>query len=394
MVQRNLANWQRLWILTLVILTLATGMVAAKDQVDISRLQYTPLTSWPVAMPQTGDREVSILGEAVVSQDQMVSYIRSINPRPNINCSLEELVAAYYAEGELEGIRRDVALCQALKETGFFRYGNDVSPKQNNFCGLGATGNKVPGYSFVTPQRGVRAHIQHLVAYASMDMPKEALVDPRFEILVKQYPQYHGTAVVWSDLNGRWAVPGKNYGQEIIQLWREAQKVEYQDAALEMARVRVRKNPQDVALIARVAELAQKENLFEEALRSYDMILRLEKNNVSAMNSRAKIFVAWDKDYMALSEFDKALAVSPYNKVALLGKADVLQRDGEFKGALGCYDQLLRASADDALALYNRGCLLALTGKARKGYQDLLRAQELLPEQGEINWALRAFESK
>ncbi len=94
--------------------------------------------------------------------------------------------------------------------------------RQNNFCGLGATGNGAPGFSFFTPRRGVRAHIQHLLAYASTEMPSLPLVDPRFEILVTRYPQYHGAIRYWTGLNGRWAVPGTHYGQDILTIWHEA----------------------------------------------------------------------------------------------------------------------------------------------------------------------------
>lgn len=74
----------------------------------------------------------------------MVRFIRQRNANPKLNAPLEDVVQAYYDEAGREGIRPDVALCQALKETGYFAYGGDVSPEQNNFCGLGATGNGPP----------------------------------------------------------------------------------------------------------------------------------------------------------------------------------------------------------------------------------------------------------
>lgn len=62
---------------------------------------------------------------------------------------------------------------------------------------------------------GVTAHIQHLYAYAtSLDLPQgEYLIDPRFN-LVKR-----GIAPLWTDLNGRWAVPGTTYGQSILKIY-------------------------------------------------------------------------------------------------------------------------------------------------------------------------------
>ena len=86
----------------------------------------------------------TIMGPATIPARQMVHFIRQRNPHPKLNAPLEEVVQAYYDEAGREGIRPDVALCQALKETGYFAYGGDVSPEQNNFCGLGATGNGAP----------------------------------------------------------------------------------------------------------------------------------------------------------------------------------------------------------------------------------------------------------
>ena len=115
----------------------------------------------PKAKPET----VTIFGEPEATQAQMVHHIEKRNPKPLLNCTVRQIVQLYYEEAGLEGIRPDVALCQALKETGFFGYGGDVDWKQNNYCGLGATGNHEPGLKFETPQLGVRAHIQHLLAY-------------------------------------------------------------------------------------------------------------------------------------------------------------------------------------------------------------------------------------
>ena len=121
---------------------------------------------------------ISIMGPAEATQEQMISFIKKHNAKPKLTCSVEDIVNYYYQEAGREGIRPDVALCQAIKETGFFGYGGDVSPTQNNFCGLGATGNHEPGHSFATAQLGVRAHIQHLLAYTRVEKPSITIVAP------------------------------------------------------------------------------------------------------------------------------------------------------------------------------------------------------------------------
>ena len=144
-------------------------------------------------------------------------YLLSVNPNPDISVSPRELVSYYYEEGSREGIRPDVAFAQALKETGFFRYGGTVTPDQNNYCGLGTTSATVKGAYFPSAELGVRAHIQHLLAYASTRRPVEPVVDPRFDLVRQRYGSM--TLTRWEDLNGRWAVPGTTYGQSILSMW-------------------------------------------------------------------------------------------------------------------------------------------------------------------------------
>lgn len=158
----------------------------------------------------------SIMGNAIATQEQCVKYLLEINPHPQISVSPEELVRYYYEEAEKEGIRPDAAFAQALKETGYFNYGGTVTPDQNNYCGLGTTSTTVKGAYFTNARLGVRAHIQHLLAYSSVRPPRERIVDPRYSLVRSAYST--STIDTWQGLNGRWAVPGNNYGQEILQI--------------------------------------------------------------------------------------------------------------------------------------------------------------------------------
>ena len=172
-----------------------------------------------IEVPQTVSvYDTSIIGTPMATQEQCVRYLLNNNPNPNLPVSAEEIVSYYYEEGEREGIRPDVAFAQALKETGFFRYGGDVIPEQNNYCGLGTTGGGVKGEFFATPQMGVRAHIQHLLAYSSTRRPLTPIIDPRYDIVRQAYGER--TLGNWQDLNGRWAVPGRYYGQEILSMFK------------------------------------------------------------------------------------------------------------------------------------------------------------------------------
>ena len=201
--------------------TVSTERKSLKDRINSilhPEQQAKPRKEFGALAPVDFTNE-EILGQPMATQEQCVEYLLSNNPYPNITVTPEDLVAYYYEEGEREGVRPDVAFAQALKETGFFRYGGTVTPDQNNYCGLGTTSATVKGMYFPSAQIGVRAHIQHLLAYASTKKPAEEVVDPRYELVRDMYG--HQTLATWTDLNGRWAVPGYTYGQSIMSMFHQ-----------------------------------------------------------------------------------------------------------------------------------------------------------------------------
>lgn len=124
---------------------------------------------------------------------------------------LVDFAAYYIDEGLAEGINSDVAFSQMCLETGFLRFGGLVQEDWNNFCGLGAMDTAHPGEVFETEQLGVRAHIQHLQAYATTEDVKlnNELIDPR-------YSWVHKTKFVediWG-LAGTWAMD-PDYGSKL-----------------------------------------------------------------------------------------------------------------------------------------------------------------------------------
>ena len=374
------------------------GAEAAHElNVSVGALDYHPLVEWPVSLIQPEEQNaVTIFGEPMVSQQAMVQYILSRGVEPKLNCSLEELVGYYYEEAGREGIRPDVALCQAIKETGFFQYGNDVKPRQNNFCGLGATGNRNPGYSFLTPQRGVRAHIQHLLAYASTEKPQLPLVDPRYEILCEKYPQYHGAVQYWTGLNGRWAVPGTHYGQEILQLWQAAKhQAESAGEALPGGRVELNEDSTWQDYMS-VGLRAVRQGDYQRGIDCYAKAAELTKDaeKLAEIYTRTgDVWRDWGHNDAALKLYNKALKKLPDYEAALLGKAQILIFAEQYEEAVDCYTKLLVQQPQHALALYNRGCVHALLQDYAKAAADLQLASEQLPENGEILQRLAAVEA-
>ncbi|OLS33987.1 SPOR domain-containing protein [Bacillus sp. MRMR6] len=151
----------------------------------------------------------TILGPTILSAEKMDKFVDIIN------LGAIKLGTYYDHLGKYYGIRADVAFAQALLETNFFRYTGVVRANQNNYAGIGAIGGEVRGASFSTPEEGVLAHLQHLFAYATTNsLPADyPLIDPRFHLVRR------GSAPNWTDLNGKWAVPGDTYGQSILSLY-------------------------------------------------------------------------------------------------------------------------------------------------------------------------------
>lgn len=171
-----------------------------------------------------GYKELGIFGEAVATKAQAVALLKQNNPDLKLTCSAEEIVDLYWQEAGREGVRQDLAFAQALVETGFFRFGGDVKPEQNNFCGLGTTGGGVKGAHFKTPEIGVRAHIQHLLAYTTQKHPSTKIVDPRYD-LAHAIRLERGLCDTWYKLNGTWAM-SPNYSEKIMGVWQRMLAVE------------------------------------------------------------------------------------------------------------------------------------------------------------------------
>lgn len=173
-------------------------------------------------------KAISIFGKSVATKGQAINLIKANNSNVKLECSVEEIVDLYWVEAEREGVRPDIALAQALVETGYFGYGGTVKPKQNNYCGLGTTGKKVKGAKFKSPEIGVRAHIQHLLAYSAQKKPSTKIVDPRYD-LAHAIRGERGYVDKWSGLQGTWAM-GSQYCEKIMVIYQAMLGMEMSEA--------------------------------------------------------------------------------------------------------------------------------------------------------------------
>lgn len=204
---------------------------AADDESTISTKPNTN-TSKPNTNNTTSDK-TPVMGASQTSVAQMVRYYNSkssgydtfTGENKKYNGSLakggastiEQFAQIVYEEARAEGVRAEVVFAQCMLETGFLKYGGDVLPNQYNFAGIGATG-AVHGASFENVRVGVRAHVQHLKAYASLDGLTQQCVDPRFNLVARGCAQYVEWLGMKENPKGYGWASAKNYGPNIVSM--------------------------------------------------------------------------------------------------------------------------------------------------------------------------------
>jgi hypothetical protein len=152
-----------------------------------------------------------IIGHGNTSEVQLMMFLKSNNE--DALTTFPDLPRLYREEAAIEGVNYDIAFSQMCVETGFLRFGGNITPAQNNFASLGAAGGSETSASFPSARIGVRAHIQHLKAYASTEPLVQELVDPRFRFVTR------GVAPLIEQLSGRWAADPQ-YGTKILAVLR------------------------------------------------------------------------------------------------------------------------------------------------------------------------------
>ena len=160
-----------------------------------------------------------IMARSKTNKNHLILFLKSHNS--NYIYRFPEMIKLYFEEAEIEGVNHDIAFCQMCLETDFLRFGGTVRAKDNNFAGLGSVEKTAEVATFSSPRMGVRAHIQHLKAYASREPLVQVKVDPRFDLITR------GIAPDLDQLSGRWS-DDLNYGNRIYTLMQQL----YQTAGL------------------------------------------------------------------------------------------------------------------------------------------------------------------
>jgi len=152
-----------------------------------------------------------IMGWGATTEAQLFAFLTTINP--TTASEFRDLPRLYREEASIEGVNYDIAFSQMLVETKELTDAQVLA--QNNFGGLGSATGEPTGASFPSAQIGVRAQIQHLKAYGSIEPLVLPLVDPRFS-----RAQPRGIAPLAHMLSGRWNTD-PDYGDKIMSYLRK-----------------------------------------------------------------------------------------------------------------------------------------------------------------------------
>jgi hypothetical protein len=164
--------------------------------------------------------ELTIEGASIFTPDELAAWFAQFQIVPTrSHAPASDLARWFVEEGAVEGLRGDVAFAQAILETGSFTNLDTVN--HNNYSGIGHCDSCPSGWTFPSPQAGVRAQIQLLKSYI-YEQPEyqNDLVDRRL-----RGPA--GCCQTWNELSGVWASAG-GYGAHIMRIYQDMLEWLYQ----------------------------------------------------------------------------------------------------------------------------------------------------------------------
>lgn len=146
--------------------------------------------------------KLSLLGEANCSAGRMNAYAKRRNPK------VPELAELYLRIGQRYGVRGDVAFCQMVYET------------------RGWT-SELSGPYWVpftlaqwSEESSIELQMQILYTFATDLALPQQLNTAKRSIALMERAGWRGRVQCWEDLNGKWSAAGKQYGQDIVAMWR------------------------------------------------------------------------------------------------------------------------------------------------------------------------------
>ncbi|HET6875787.1 MAG TPA: glucosaminidase domain-containing protein [Acidimicrobiales bacterium] len=157
-----------------------------------------------------------ILSAPQLDAKQLQAWWATLNRKPNVTVPINDLINSYAKWGQRLGVRYDLAFAQSIIETGYFSFPafGQLTPKDNNFAGIGACDTCAHGWSFPNADTGVEAQLELLYEY-STNKPLPAGVQN-----VIGGTGVGGCCQTWTQLAGKWA-SSTVYGISIMTVYNQ-----------------------------------------------------------------------------------------------------------------------------------------------------------------------------
>lgn len=155
-----------------------------------------------------------------------------------------------------------------------------------------------------------------------------------------------------------------------------------------LLRAKIRENPNDVAALRMLAEVAARLRRYEDAEVLLRHCVGLAPNFTAARQNLALILHRQNNHGEALAEIDRCLAVEPAQISARNIKAAILGAIGEYEASLQLYREVLDAYPNQAKVWMSFGHALKTSGRDQEGIAAYRRSIELKSDLGESYWSL------
>jgi predicted O-linked N-acetylglucosamine transferase (SPINDLY family) len=122
------------------------------------------------------------------------------------------------------------------------------------------------------------------------------------------------------------------------------------------------KDPAAIEALSAAAAAALQEKEFQRAIQLYDEIIN-HGGGAEIVYKRANVYNVLGQWDMAVSDYDRAVALDPEHWRAFCNRGTALERLARWQEALASYDRAIELAPNDHMSYYNRGS--ALTGLER-----------------------------
>ncbi len=159
-------------------------------------------------------------------------------------------------------------------------------------------------------------------------------------------------------------------------------------AAERLLKGRLRADPENIAALRMLAELAARLGRTSDALDLLEHTLALAPDFGAARMNYATVLHRAGRPADALAELETLRAATPRDPGVLALKAAVLARMGDYAGAVALYDDVLARHPDQPRLQMSRGHALKTVGRQADCVASYRRAIAQAPALGEAWWSL------